>query len=586
MAAVASPTPGPPPPKPSVIEVSSYSPGPFATLALDNPELAACFLTSPGSWAIVKPPKQAVDPDALRSALVAHLAGLVAESEVANVKVTQAGVDRNAPAAIVHGNAVLLLLPEIQQSNPQQAAGVVAEVVVASRFKPAAPDSRCSEPLLALAEAISRAGVLALAGLPPALRPVGDWLDVKESRTALDGLAREALDTDRPWANRRAMLLQATRPGGVRPELAHAAAMLVEELGTGTPFGSGAPYDLLLGWREAKHAKLPRLPGTLRKALGRPLEAGVSTAKAAGEREAVAASALERVLANGRVTTPATTTSLSLEARLGIAATLRSGGAPDLCQGLVLPETGSTILTGCRDDEPRGVVVVRPEALRGFAVVWLGEGRAEAPLLRWPRWLLHPAVNRSDGTLLFVDEQGLWRVPLDGSAPPLLLRAGEYRQMAMSPDGRNIAAARRAAPITDLVRLSDRAILELPVDGRAGLSFLDSDVLVAADGRFLSVAALDGAVRQGVVLAPCTSALLARGGQAFAATIQPCEMGILRVSIAEGTATSVLKLGDGPSGMVSEPGGAILFATVEGVYRWREGTQVERIGSGLTPGPG
>jgi hypothetical protein len=574
------------PAKPPAIEVSSFSPRPFADLVLDDPELAACFLVSPGLWTVVKPPKHAVDPEALKAALASHLATVLAPSIGLTVTVIQAGVDRNAAAAVVHGDTVLLLLPEMQRSDPQQAAGVAAEAVISSHLRPAAPDARCSEPLLALGEALSNAGALALAGLPPALRPVKDWLDVSESRVALDAVIREALDERRPWASRRAMLLQASRPGGLRPELAHPAAMLVEALGTDAALGSRSPYDLLLAWQAGGRPGLPPFPSALKKALGRSLQAGLPPVKATAEREAVLASANDRMLAAGGLPAPTTVHGIPEEARLRLAAALRAAGAVEICRGLSLSEVSPTILTGCRDDEPRGVVLVRPETSRGFAVVWLGQGRVEGPLLRWPRWLLHPVVNRLDGTLLFVDAQGVWRLPLDGSVPPALLLAGTYRQMALAPNSRNLAVACRDRAAVEVIRLSDATSRELPVDGRAGLAWLDADVLAVSDGRTITLAALDGALRPAVAPAACTTSLLPLGGATLAGIAGPCVPGIVRINPAEGTVSSVLKLADGPSGLAAEPDGAVVFSAVDGLFRWREGSPAERVGSGVTPGPG
>jgi hypothetical protein len=567
------------------IEVLSWSARPFAAVSLDTPDLAACFLLAPGTWPLVHAPKQQLEPEALARAVETRLAGLLDFSGGERIVVIETGVERNAASAVAHDTTVLLMLPDVQSVDTQQVAGVVAEAVVASRLRPAPPDRRCSEPLLQFSEALARAGVLALAGLPPSLRPVSDWLEPREAKAAIEAVARDAFDLERQWADRRAALAQASRAGNLRPELAHAAAMLVETLGSPKE-ALAHPLDLLLTWRDQGNPKLPSVPSVVRKALANPLQAGVpkKKEKERAEQEELAASVTERALRSGVMTPAALPPELPVPALLDLAAALRATGSPELCTWVRSAKLPADRFTGCREEEPAGVVFARPRPAGGFEVVWRGAAQQENSLLIWPRWLLFPRIDRNASLLRFIDDRGVWELHLDGS-PPSLLLPGAFRQLGTSPSGNAIAAARRGAPVT-VVRLANGTTRELSADAEAGLAFVDSDIVATGSDGKVGLASVEGSVRAGVLEVGCLGALAARPGSLLAAVLPPCEVGLYRLSVAEGTATLVLKMSEGAASIALLADGVVVLATSEGLFRWREGSAPERFATGLTPGPG
>ncbi len=564
------------------IEVVTWSARSFASVSAEQPDLAACFLLAPGTWPLLKTPRQGLDPHELGRVVESHLEGLLEASPDQVIVVVQAGVERNAASAVAHGSTVLLMLPEIQTVDAQQVGGVVAEAIVASRLGTAVPDERCSEPLLGLAEALAQAGVLALAGLPPALRPVSDWIEPREARGAIEALAREVLDEERPWANRRAALAQASRAGNLRPKLAHAAAMLVESCGNPRS-AVQRPFDLLVAWRAGSRGKLPAMPGVLKKALRQPLRAGLPDDKDRNDTAAIAATATDRALQTGTLSARALPASMPAEVLLRLAAQLRATGSPGLCGWLNAASLPVEIRTGCRDEEPAGVVFARPRQGGGFDVVWRGTGRQESLLLRWPKWLLFPRLGR-DNTLYFIDEQGIWELPLDGSTPRLRA-SGKFCQLTLGPDGRTLAAAFATRPVT-LLLPSGQEPSELGAASDGGLAFLDTDVLAVGHDGWLDLASAEGALRTKALEVRCVGSLAAHGTELLAAVLPPCEPGLYRVNIAEGSSTLALKLVDGPAGITVLLDGTVVIATPDGLWRWREGSSPERFTAGLTPGPG
>jgi hypothetical protein len=217
-------------------------------------------------------------------------------------------------------------------------------------------------------------------------------------------------------------------------------------------------------------------------------------------------------------------------------------------------------------------------------VFWRSPTGDETPLLLWPRWVAFPTVVGSSGDLWFIDPEGVWRLPLDAHAAPKLAAGGSFRHLAVSPDGQAVATARWPSGRAVLIRPSGSQ--ELAMDARGGIAFVDTDVLVANDGEKFALASLEGQVRPDVfALRCCHSLVVARGG-ITASVGAPCEPGLVRVSLNERSAAPLLRLAEGPLGVVALPGGGYVLGTAEGLWSWPGQGPPERIGAGLTPGPG
>jgi hypothetical protein len=79
--------------------------------------------------------------------------------------------------------------------------------------------------------------------------------------------------------------------------------------------------------------------------------------------------------------------------------------------------------------------------------------------------------------------------------------------------------------------------------------------------------------------------VVTRGG-ITAGVSAPCEPGLVRVALTERSTSSLLRLPEGPLGLVAFPGGGLVLGTSEGLWSWRGEGAPERIGAGMTPGPG
>ncbi len=559
-----------------------WAPRPFADVALDDPDLAACFTISPGMWATATPPTATLDESAIGEALATQLRGLVDARWVPPRSLTVAAGEVGAVTAVVHGDSGLVMVPKAQALETQEVARALAAAVLSASIRPAPPDRRCGEPLLALAEAVADAGSFALAGLPPTLRPVHEWLEPKNAAAALEAMATQALAVETPWHERRAGLARLASAGGASPPFAAAAAFVVETFGDAARARS-RPYDLLLAWREGSGKEYPAMPRALRSALARPLEAGLPREKEKGGRDEVTRDALARLVAQGAFVLTEVPATAGLSLRLEAAAWSRTTGAAGLCAWLAQGQLPAG-RTGCRPEgEEGGLVFARPRD-GGFEVVSRSAAGDEAPLVVWPRWLLFPVVRPTLGELWFVDAEGVWRLPLDGRAAPRLAAPGAFRHLAPAPEGAGVATARW--PGGEVVVIGERGVRPLGVNGRGGIAWLDRDLIVASDGEKLSLASLQGEVRPAIFAVGCCHALAATPGGLTASLTAPCAAGLVRIALPERTVTPLLGLRDGPLGVTPLERGGLAFGNADGLFLWRGETTPQRVGSGLTPGPG
>jgi hypothetical protein len=565
------------------IHLRAWTPSPFAEVALTSPELTACFMLSPGWWSTAARPAALPDETTLARALGAQLQGVLEPGVLPPLNVVVAATESANPEAVAHADTVLILQPRTEKPDAVEMARTLGPAILLAYSRPAPPDPRCDIPLLMIGEAIANAGSLTLAALPPELRPVRDWLEVRDASPALEALASEVLDPETHWQTRRARLLRMSQVGGSNPPLAAAAALVVEAFGNATA-ARAKPFDLLLAWMKSSGKGFPAMPLVLRRALKRPLEAGMPAEKNLSERNEVGWDMLLRRLQAGRVVLSEIPATAPLPLRMRAAAALRATGVQGLCAWLAsapLPQ----VRTGCRSEgEVGGVVATRPRAEGGFEVFWRSSAGEETPLLFWPKWALFPTIVPSSGELWFIDPDGVWHLPLDGHAAPRLASSGSFRHLAVAPDGGAVATARWPSGGAVVIRSSGTR--EIEVDARGGIAFIDADVLVANDGAQFTLASLEGQVRRDVFAIKCCRSLVVARGAVTAGVGAPCEPGLVRVALNERSAVSLLRLANGPLGLVALPGGAYLFGTAEGLWSWPGQGPPERIGGGLTPGPG
>jgi len=414
------------------------------------------------------------------------------------------------------------------------------------------------------------------------LRPVSDWLEDKEAEPPLAALVEQALDTAKPWSSRRARLQAIARPDGAPRGLAHAAALLVEAFGE-PGLSRATPFDLLLAWRADREDTFPAMPAALKRALGRAAEAGLPRDPSDAERDALAFDVFARTMDNGAVPAPPAGLELPLATRLLAAAVARplGKGACAWVTGAVPPG----LRTGCRSEgEVGGLVYARPRSTGGSEIVARSQGGAEGILLRWPGWVLFPVVDASRGEVLFIDAAGVNAVALDGRAPARVVASGSFRHLAPSPDGSHLAASRW--PTGTIVLLSSTGVRELEVNGRGGLAWLEGDILIASDREQLVLASTEGKVRPLPVKIPCVTSLARGGASVFATVASPCDPAIIAISPTDWTANLLLALSGDALGLYPRTDGSLVFGDPSGLWRWSGGNQAERIGAGLTPGPG
>ena len=454
---------------------------------------------------------------------------------------------------------------------------------MAASLPMAPPSPTLGEPLLALGEALSRSGALALASLPPELRPVSGWLEPGPARSTLETFAREMLEKDTPWSTRQARLTMTGKPGGASPALAQAAAAVLECLGTPAEL-AGHPEAFLDAWSRHDRKDCPAMPRVLRRALADPQRAGQPPEDKRTEVEAVAAAALDRAVQTGPLD-PLPTRDLSAAQRLHLAARARAVGAAGLCPWLTGAALPPSALTGCREDEPRvGFLLARPRPARGFEVVWRSNAGVEHPVLIWPRWVRSPVLWQEGTSLAFVDPQGIWVIALDGRSAPALLVAGGFRSLASSPDERMVAAARWPEPETWLLAGRGDPV-RLPASGQAGVAWLENEVVAVASGEHIGLFSRQGEGRPQALPAPCTTAMTARAGKLYLAEGAPCGDAVWRMDPSTGQRERLLAPPGPVAALRVTSDGVVLMATASGLWRWQPGGAPERFSDGLTVGP-
>ena len=566
------------------VDVETWTKRPFAEVVLETPELAACHYLAPGSWSAVRPPTSQIGTAPLGAAIRARLLGVLGPTAPSHITVVVAESEESALSAVASGATALLIVPATTPWTAEDGARTVIAALARAHFSPAPHDPRCSEPLLSLAETLAAAGSLTIATLPPELRPVSDWLEAKDAVSPLAAFAETALDRDAPWNSRRVRLQQTALTSLANAQLLNAAALVVEAYGDARRARS-EPYDLLLAWRDNRGERFPPMPSVLRRAVAAPLLAGIPSAKRADDESVVAAQALRRKVESGSLPATARLDDAALPLRALAAANARAVGSAAACVWLLAGPVPSSLRTGCRSDESAtGHVISRPRLQGGFEIV-AAAGNDEIVLLRWPRWALFPLVAARSGQLVFADGEGIWGVALDGSVPPRMLAAGEYRHLALGPDGATIAAARWPTGALTVVSAA-AGVRELGANARGGLAWFDRELIVVAGTDGAVVVSTQGERRPFAVELPCAHCLARSGGALLVGATAPCSPGIHAVTLGGGTSEVALTRGDGPACMVATPDETVLFADPEGVFRWRPGAAPVRIGGGLTAGPG
>lgn len=565
------------------IRVEAWPDETFPEFALRTPEKAAALLLAAGGVGERKPLPVGFDTATFAASVTSRLAGVLPRTGDDELSIIVAASDRKGVLAVAQGQSLLLVVPSDDSVARESIISSAAEALVAAFLPTAPPSPTLGEPLLALGEALSRSGALALASLPPDLRPVSGWLEPGPARSTLDTFTREMLDKDTPWSVRQARLTSTGRPGGANPALAQAAAAVLECLGAPAEL-AGRPEAFLDAWSRHESPTCPAMPRVLRRALGDPQHAGQPPEDKRAEVEAVAAAALERAVQTGPVD-PLPAGALSTAQRLHVAARARATGSAGLCPWLTSAALPPSALTGCREDEPRaGFLLARPRPAHGFEVVWHSGVGVEHPLVFWPRWVRSPVLWQDGTSLAFVDPQGIWVIALDGRSAPALLVAGGFRSLAASPDGQVVAATRWPEPETWL--LAGRGDpLRLPASGNAGVAWLENEVVAVASGEYIGLFSRQGEGRPQALPAPCTTAMTARAGKLYLAVDAPCGSAVWRVDPSTGQREQLLAPPGPVAALRVTSEGVVLMATAGGLWRWQPGGVPERFSDGLTIGP-
>lgn len=565
------------------VRVEAWPDETFPEFALRTPERAAALLLAAGGVGDRKPLPADFDTAAFGTSVASRLAGVVARTGDEEISIIVAASDRKGVLAVAQGRSLLLVMPTDGSVARESLTSSAAEALVAASLPMAPPSPTLGEPLLALSEALSRSGALALASLPPELRPVSDWLEPGPARTTLESFAREMLDKDIPWSARQARLTITGKPGGASPALAQAAADVLECLGTPAELAAH-PEVFLDVWSTHDDPRCPAMPRVLRRALADPKQAGQPPEDKRSEVDAVAAAAMERAVQVGPLD-PLPGSQLSTAQRLHIAARSRAAGAPGLCAWLTGAALPPSALTGCREEEPRaGFLLARPRPATGFEVVWRSTAGVEHPILIWPRWVRSPVLWPEATSLAFVDPHGIWVVALDGRSAPASLVAGGFRSLAASPDGRMLAAARWPEPETWLLSGHGDAI-RLPASGNAGVAWLENEVVAVASGEHIGLFSREGEGRPKALAAPCTTAMTARAGKLYLADGTPCDGAVWRMDPSTGQRERLLTPPAPVAALRVTSEGVVLMATAGGLWRWQPGGAPERFSDGLTIGP-
>lgn len=565
------------------IEAVPWPDQPFPDLLLQSPELAAALLANPAWLSLAPPPWEVPAPQLLAAKLEVFLGDILRPAP--QVKVVVGATEGATPGATVTGSTAVVSWPNAPPPGAADLARVLGPPILAAAHVPAAPDPACSEPLLALAEALVTGGRLALAGLPPTLRPVSDWLEPDDAAAAIAGFAAQVLDPTVPWRVREAHLGRTAR-GGASPHLANAAAMVLEAFGE-VELAQRQPCELLRQWRRRRGTPLPPLPAILRRAINEGPRAGIPTPGRGRldpdlEAAEISRAALQRLLDRGEVPPAPLPPETPMWQRFLAAANARATGSASVC-ALLGESLPPGLRTGCREnDESGGWVYVRPSS--SFEIVARAPSGEEAVLLRWPRWVLFPVIGGAGQELFFVDEKGVQRVELAGGTRPHLHWEGSFRTLVRRPGAEGLAVV--AWPSGEVLVETAGQRQSLHVKGRNGITWLDRDVLAAADEDGLFLVSLAGQSRRMPVSAACVRSLAATSGTLLAAQSTPCSPALLRLDLATATGEPMLSLGFAPFGLLPLADGSVVLGGGEGLYRWRPGGSAERIGAGLTPGPG
>lgn len=579
----------PPPEKSGVpqlprVEVLPWPEQSFPELVLGTPNLAGALLTNP-AWRSVGPSSWELPAaQSLAGDLAALLAGVVPVQEI-DLRVVVGAAEGAAPGATVIRATAVVRWPLTPPPTASDLARVLVPALLNAADAPAAPDPACSEPLLMVAEALVAAGRTALATLPPVLRPVGDWFELRDAGPAVGAFAAQVLDPKVPWRVREAHATRVARGGG-SPELANAAAVLLEAFGD-LERARRQPCELVRSWRATRGKPFPPLPATLRRAIDEGPRAGIPTEVGSDldvqrETAEISRSALQRVLDRGDVPPLPLPPGTPLALRALAAANARAAGSPNVCAALAEPLPVG-LRTGCRNrDESGGWVYVRPGDR--FEIIARAPSGEEAVLLRWPRWVLSPLVGESGRDLFFLDQEGVQHVDIAGGAPPGLHWEGSFRTLIRRPGAGGLAVV--SWPSGEVLVEVGGQRRSLAVRGRGGIAWLDRDLLVAADEDVLLLVSLAGESRRIPLSVACVRSLAVTSGALLAAQSAPCEPSLVRINLADATSERILAPGFSPFGLLPLPDGSLVLGGAEGLYRWGGTGGAERIGAGLTPGPG
>lgn len=508
--------------------------------------------TLPKSESAVQPPQGTAFTSALQRLLSA-----VSSELPESLRVFYGFSPQPTATATAFAHTVLLLLPESAPTTAVDAARTAATAWLLAQKTPAAPQPGVGELVLRVAESLAWLGSLALASTPPELLPIGEWVEPKAVAPALEAFLRQSLDSREPYRIRRARLREITLPGRASPELAQAAAFLVETFGQPDQ-ARREPMALLHAWAENRGKRFPPPPRLLRAALAEPARFGL--AKKPEDEDST-------VLASDEALRAAWALPPSQELPPGAPTeAVRIWQARRRSQGLPTPAPAGLV-------RGQGFLLAKPE-LPGFAVVW-ETGEREELLLFWPRWVLAPQLDPSGEDLLFVDSQGIRRVSLTGEGVEQV-QAGDFRALAVSPSGKTLAAL--AWPSRELRLLpAGRAL-----PGVFGFCWLYEELLVAGDGHEVRMVSPEQQESRAIPLA-CSGALACAGGKLVAAVGHPCPPALVRAELPTGEPVTLMKLPQ-PAADVVPMGESLVFLTADGVFVLSKDGNVKRVDRGLALG--
>ncbi len=529
----------------------------FAGLRWEHPELAACAVLAgalPQAQSGIEPPNGEALVRALR-----QLVGTVTRELPPGLEVFYGFSPQPTATATAFGNTVLLALPESEPTSPADAARSAVSAWLAAHRTWVAPQDGVSEPLLRLGESLAWLGSLALANTPPQLLPLAQWVDPKTVAPALEQFVRQSLDPKEPYLRRRTRLREVTLPGRASPELAQAAAFLVETFGQ-PDLARRDPMVLLKAWAENRDKRFPPPPRALRSALEQPARAGMPRKLEGDDAEALRADAALRA-AWALPPSQALPGNAPQEAvSLWYARRRAQGLSAPVPEGL-----------GHR----QGICVARPEP-PGFAVSWQANGREEL-LLVWPRWVLSPHLTASGNELVFADPDGVWRVSLAGTGAENV-QAGSFRSAGASPSGKMLAAS----------IFPSGEVATLPAGKTLGAAkawvFLDEGVLLLAEAQELVVVGLEGE-RGARFPVPCPHALASARSKVLVATGAPCTPALVSLDLATGEQATLLKVNQAVADVVPW-GQGWGFLTMDGVFLLSPEGTAKRLHRAFSLGPG